>query len=195
MIIGYARVSTLDQDLGNQEKTLKERGCERIYSEKISGGKRDRPELDKMLRELKRGDVVLVQKLDRLGRSLSHLMEMVNFFKEQGIGFRVLDGSMDTTTPQGSLVFHIMGAIAEFERGLISERTKDALAYKKSIGVKLGRRFVVDREKMGVLEGLKKEGKGRLEIMGEMGITHYKYYQLVNRSGGDPSLEKSANHV
>lgn len=195
MIIGYARVSTLDQDLGNQEKTLKERGCEKIYSEKISGGKRERPELDKMLGELKKGDVVVVQKLDRLGRSLSHLMEMVSFFKERGIGFRVLDGSMDTTTPQGSLVFHIMGAIAEFERGLISERTKDALAYKKSIGVQLGRRLVIDKEKMGVLDGLRRGGKKREEIMEEMGITHYKYYQLVGRMGMVDVPVNPANHV
>lgn len=190
MIIGYARVSTVDQSLEAQERLLRDRGCEKVFGEKLSGSKRGRPELDRMLGELKEGDIVMVCKLDRLGRSLRDLIDLVNMFQEKKVGFKVVDGSVDTTTPQGMMVFHIMGAIAEFERELARERTREMLAYKKSIGVKLGRRFVVDREKMGRLEELKKAGKGRLEIMGEMGITHYKYYQLVNRSGGEVSPGK-----
>lgn len=165
MIIGYARVSTVDQDLGRQEKALREKGCELIFSDKMSGGKKSRPELDRMMNVLRAGDIVMVQKLDRLGRSLKDLIDLMRRFKEKGVGFKLVDGSIDTMTPQGVLLFHMMGAIAEFERELSRERIKDTLAYKKSIGVKLGRRFVVDREKMGRLEELKREGKGRLEIM------------------------------
>lgn len=195
MIIGYARVSTLDQSLEAQDRLLRDRGCEKVFGEKLSGSKRGRPELDRMLEELKEGDVVMVCKLDRLGRSLRDLIDLVTSFQEKKVGFKVVDGSVDTTTPQGMMVFHVMGAIAEFEREMARERTRDMLAYKKSIGVKLGRRLVIDKEKMGVLDGLRKGGKKREEIMEEMGITHYKYYQLVGRMGMVDVPVKSANHA
>ena len=125
MKIGYARVSTDDQDLGRQLQALRKAGCKMIFQENVSGANRNRPELDKMLAKLRPGDVIVIQKLDRLGRSLQHLIELVDHFRENKVGFVSLSDNFDTTTSQGKLLFNIMGAIAEFERDLISERTKD----------------------------------------------------------------------
>jgi DNA invertase Pin-like site-specific DNA recombinase len=147
-LIGYARVSTDGQDLTRQTEALKEAGCNVIFEEKISGGKEQRPELDKMLKELKAGDCVVIQKLDRLGRSLSHLLKLIEGFKRDGIQFKSLTDNFDTTTSQGIFIFQIMAAVAELERSMIRERTKDGLRVKKSQGVTLGRPFkVVDTEK------------------------------------------------
>ena len=140
MIIGYARVSTQDQNLDAQLDALREAGCKRIYQEKISGASKERPELKRMLEELEPGDEVLVWKLDRLGRSLSDLIQIVNDFQEKSIGFRCLqDAFVDTTTPQGRLVFSIFGALAEFERNIIRERTKAGLAAARARGRQGGR--------------------------------------------------------
>lgn len=136
---GYARVSTLDQDLGRQIQALQQAGCEKIYSDKVSGKKVKRPQLDALLDDLQAGDVVVIQKLDRLGRSLSHLIELVKTFDAKGVDFISLTDNFNTTTSQGRLIFNIMGSIAEFERDLISERTKNGLAYVKSQGRVLGR--------------------------------------------------------
>jgi len=138
-LIGYARVSTEGQDLTRQIEALRVVGCDLIYEEKISGGKEDRPELLKMLEELKAGDCVVIQKLDRLGRSLSHLLKLIEGFNRDGIHFRSLTDNFDTTTSQGIFIFQIMAAVAELERSMIRERTKDALRVKKANGVKLGR--------------------------------------------------------
>lgn len=181
MIIGYARVSREEQDLGRQIKALQDAGCQQIYTDKISGAKDKRPQLDAMLSALGEGDVVVVQKLDRLGRSLRHLIDMVMKFKERGVGFRVVDGSMDTTTPQGTLVFHIIGAIAEFERELIRERTKDALAFKRSQGVRLGRPEKQEPELEFKFKQLDIAGFDREGICRTLDIKQWKYYALKNK--------------
>lgn len=181
MIIGYARVSTEDQDLGRQVSALEGAGCQKIYMDKISGSKQSRPELDLMFNNLQPGDVVVVQKLDRLGRSLKHLIGIIEDFKKKGVGFRVIDGSIDTTTPQGELVFHIIGAIAQFERALIQGRTKDALAYKKSIGVQLGRPKVDNSSLKSEFDRLVANGMQREEIRKKMNLSMYKYYNLANQ--------------
>jgi len=134
MIIGYARVSTDDQNLDAQTDALQAAGVERIFSEKISGSMRKRPELDKMLDQLRPGDVIVVTKYDRLARSLRDLLDLVEAIKEQGAGFRSLAEDIDTTTPAGRLVFHVFASIAQFERERISERTKEGLQAAKARG-------------------------------------------------------------
>ncbi|WP_299616392.1 recombinase family protein [uncultured Tateyamaria sp.] len=127
MIIGYARVSTDDQSLESQTDALSVAGAEKVFADKISGSKRARPELDKMLEQLRDGDVVIVTKYDRLARSLKDLLEIVEAIRECGAGFRSLAEDIDTTTPAGRLVFHVFASIAQFERERISERTKEGL--------------------------------------------------------------------
>jgi DNA invertase Pin-like site-specific DNA recombinase len=127
MILGYARVSTTDQSLDAQTDALTAAGAERIYADTISGTARTRPELDRMLDQLRAGDVVVVAKYDRLARSLRDLLDIVQAIRDRGAGFRSLAEEIDTTTPAGRLIFHVFASIAEFERDRISERTKEGL--------------------------------------------------------------------
>ena len=127
MIIGYARVSTDDQNLDAQTDALTAAGAERVFADKISGTKRERLELDKMLDQLRPGDVVVVAKYDRLARSLRDLLDIVEAIQARGAGFRSLAEDIDTTTPAGRLVFHVFASIAQFERERISERMKEGL--------------------------------------------------------------------
>ena len=134
MIIGYARVSTDDQNLDSQLDALKAAGALRIFSDKISGSLRKRPELDRLLDQLRDGDVIVVTKYDRLARSLRDLLDIVEVIKERGAGFRSLAEDIDTTTPAGRLVFHVFASIAQFERERISERTKEGLEAARKRG-------------------------------------------------------------
>ncbi|CAM4308676.1 recombinase family protein [Pseudoalteromonas maricaloris] len=140
MKIGYARVSTADQKELAQTDALSSVGCERIYIDRVSGKSRERPELTKMLEALRQDDVVIVQRLDRLGRSLKDLISLLDQLKDQGVKFVSLVENIDTTTAVGELAFHIIGAIAQFERRLISERTKSGLAAARARGRKGGRK-------------------------------------------------------
>jgi len=134
MIIGYARVSTDDQNLDSQLDALKAAGALRIFCDKISGSLRKRPELDRLLDQLRDGDVIVVTKYDRLARSLRDLLDIVEVIKERGAGFRSLAEDIDTTTPAGRLVFHVFASIAQFERERISERTKEGLEAARKRG-------------------------------------------------------------
>jgi DNA invertase Pin-like site-specific DNA recombinase len=127
MILGYARVSTRDQNLDGQRDALTAAGVERIFADTITGTARTRPELDRLLSELRSGDVVVVTKYDRLARSLKDLLEIVDLIQTRGAGFRSLGEDIDTTTPAGRLVFHVFASIAQFERERIVERTKEGL--------------------------------------------------------------------
>lgn len=140
MLIGYARVSTIDQNLDLQLDALTMAGCAHIFQDEgVSGGKARRPGLDKAIKRLKSGDVLVVWRLDRLGRSMRHLIELTTHLEARGIGFRSLSDAIDTSTASGKLFFHVTGAFAEFERNLISERTKAGMAAAKARGVKIGR--------------------------------------------------------
>ena len=134
MILGYARVSTKDQNLDGQRDALTAAGAERIFEEKVTGTARSRPELEQMLKDLRNGDVVVVTKYDRLARSLKDLLEIVDLIQARGAGFRSLGEDIDTTTPSGRLVFHVFASIAQFERERIIERTKEGLAAARKRG-------------------------------------------------------------
>jgi len=139
MKIGYARVSTIDQNPNAQRDALKLAGCEKIVTEKISGASVKRPKLEKLLRSLNAGDVLTVWRLDRVGRSLPHLLDVVGDLEGKGAGFQSLSEDINTTTAGGRLVFHLMGALAEFERSLIIERTQAGLQAARKRGVRVGR--------------------------------------------------------
>lgn len=159
MLIGYARVSTRDQNLELQIRSLEKAGCERIYTEKATGAGRDRPELTAALDFMRpnSGDTLVVWKLDRLARSLKQLIETVENLEKQGIGFRSLTEAIDTTTSGGKLIFHIFGALAEFEKGLIKERTIAGLSAAREMGRKGGRPSLITDEDLKVAKLLLKD--------------------------------------
>lgn len=146
MLIGYARVSTQDQNLDLQVEALQKSGCDKIYKEIVSGGKADRRTLTEAFSYLRSGDILVVWRLDRLGRSLKQLIELINALKEREIGFKSIIEAIDTTTPTGQFFFHITGAFAELERDLIRERTKAGLASARARGRKGGRPKAIDAE-------------------------------------------------
>jgi DNA invertase Pin-like site-specific DNA recombinase len=140
MKIGYARISTDEQTLSLQLDALQAADCENIFSDEgISGATRNRPGLSSALSAVNKGDILVVWKLDRLGRSLPHLLELITGLGEEGIGFQSLSEQIDTSSAGGRLVFHIMGALAEFERSLISERTKAGMKAARRRGIHVGR--------------------------------------------------------
>jgi DNA invertase Pin-like site-specific DNA recombinase len=132
MLVGYARVSTVEQNLHLQQDALTAAGCKKMFQDTLSGVREDRPGLDAVLDYLRPGDTLVVWKLDRLGRSLPHLIETVRALEARGIGFKSLRENIDTTTSGGKLVFHIFAALAEFERTLIRERTRAGLKAARS---------------------------------------------------------------
>ncbi len=139
MLVGYARVSTHDQTLDLQKDALTQNGCTRIFTDTISGSTTERPGLNEALKFLREGDVLAVWRLDRVGRSLRHLIDTVSLLLERRIGFKSLTENIDSTTPGGKLVFHVFGALAEFERDLIRERTQAGLAAARARAKKGGR--------------------------------------------------------
>jgi len=147
-LIGYARVSTAEQDTALQTDELRKAGCERIFDDTVSGAKAERPGLTAALEFLRDGDVLVVWRLDRLGRSLPHLIEVVSTLEARGVGFRSLTEAIDTTTPGGRLIFHVFGALGQFERDLIRDRTKAGLAAAAARGRKGGRKPVVTDDKL-----------------------------------------------
>jgi DNA invertase Pin-like site-specific DNA recombinase len=169
MKIGYARVSTDEQNLDLQKQALRAAGCRHIIEDPgLSGADRSRPRLNEALSKLKKGDVLVVWKLDRLGRSLAHLIELIDTIGKQGAGFASLTESIDTTTAGGRLVFHMMGALAEFERELIRERTTSGMQAAKRRGKHVGRPFKLTRQKIEHARELIASGKESRNAMAEM---------------------------
>ena len=157
MKIGYARVSTEDQNLDMQIDALKEAKCDHIYEEKISGKVNDRPALDKALNFMRKGDTLVVWKLDRLGRSLRHLIEVINNLMDDGMYFMSLQENIDTTSTSGKLIFHIFAALAEFEREIISERTKGGLKAARARGRYGGRPKKLNEEQAQMVKKMWKD--------------------------------------
>jgi DNA invertase Pin-like site-specific DNA recombinase len=187
MIIGYARVSTRDQNLDLQLDALQKEKCDKIYKEIISGAKSERPILQEMLNQIRPGDVIVIWKLDRLGRSLRNLVDIVGQLINQGVGLKSLHDNIDTTTPQGRLTFNIFASLAEFERDLISERTKAGLESARARGRLGGKPKGLSKEAESTAcaaETLYKEGKLSVnQIAKQLGIaknTLYKYLRHRN---------------
>jgi|JI8StandDraft_2_1071088.scaffolds.fasta_scaffold00406_22 DNA invertase Pin-like site-specific DNA recombinase len=195
MKIGYARVSTQEQSLDLQTDALKQAGCEKIFEEKVSGAKQSRPELDKMLEQLRKGDIIMVYKLDRLGRSIKHLLELVEIFKNKEVELVSISDNIDTSSIQGRLVFNIFASIAEFERDLIRERTMAGLQAAKKRGRIGGRpKGLSDKAQRLALvaEALYKENTLSVnEIAKNLGIskaTLYKYLRFRGVQVGNPII-------
>ncbi|GAB3319884.1 recombinase family protein [Larkinella ripae] len=186
MKIGYARVSTLDQNLSLQLNALQKAGCEKIYQEKISGTKTQRPQLDKMIEHVRAGDTIVFWKLDRLGRDVKHLIELVGDLEKREVGLISLNDPIDTTTAQDRLVFRIFASLAEFERETIRERTLAGVAAAKAKGVVLGRpEGLTDEAKRQarVVESLHRDGVSVSEIARQLKIsrtTAYSYLKYRN---------------
>ncbi|MEG2162498.1 recombinase family protein [Chryseobacterium sp.] len=187
MKIGYIRISTQDQNYNLQEDALNKLGCEMIFKETVSGAKKERPQLKKLLEQIRKGDVVVVYKLDRLGRSLKHLLEIVEILNSKNVALQSLHDNIDTTTPQGRLFFNISASFAEFEKDLIRERTKAGLEAARERGKKGGRRKGLSKEaqqKAIIAENYYNEGiKSVNEIATDLKIskmTLYKYLRERN---------------
>jgi len=181
MLIGYARVSTDDQNLDLQSDALTQAGCDRILEDRISGSKSERPGLKEVLNYARTGDTIVVWRLDRLSRSLKDLIEMVTLLESKGIGLKSLQEAIDTSSSSGKLIFHIFGALAEFERNLIRERTHAGLQAARARGRKGGRPKSLDKDKQALVVKLYEEKKHTVkQICQMMGIskpTLYKYIE------------------
>ena len=183
MIFGYARVSTHEQSLDLQIDALLKAGCkeENIITDKISATYKDRPGLDQLLAKLREGDEIVVWRLDRLGRSLRHLMDLMSDFESQNIGFKSIEENIDTTTATGKLTFHIFGAMAEFERNLIRERTLAGLSAARARGRMGGRPGKLSETQIKQLNKLYKDKEISIAQLCEMfkisKPTLYKYLQ------------------
>lgn len=179
MLIGYARVSTLDQNPQLQIDALTIAGCEKIFMDKISGAASERPEMNKMKEQFRKGDTLVVWRLDRLGRSLKDLIEWVAYLDSIGVALKSLHESIDTGTPSGKLVFHIFGALAEFERNLIRERTMAGLSAARARGRKGGRPKKLNESKQKLAREMydsrKYEIKEICEVLKISKPTLYKY--------------------
>ena len=184
MLLGYARVSTKDQNLDLQLDALRLHRCEKFFSDTVSGAKAVRPGLDQILTEARSKDIIVVWKLDRLGRSLKHLVELVAELNERNIGLRSLNDPIDTTTAQGRLVFNIFASLAEFEREIIRERTHAGLAAARARGRVGGKKPGLSEEaqrKARVAESFYNEGLPVNQISRDLGIskaTLYKYLRF-----------------
>jgi DNA invertase Pin-like site-specific DNA recombinase len=182
MILGYARVSTSDQDLALQRDALTAAGCERIFTDTMTGTSTERPGLSKALAVLSAGDTLVVWKLDRLGRSLAHLVHLVAELGGRGIGFRSLSDPIDTESAGGRLVLHIMGALAEFERSLIVERTQAGLQVAKKRGRKLGRPIKLSAAQVAHARSLLSSGEDGRTVAKSFGVARSTLYAAIKTS-------------
>lgn len=171
MLVGYARVSTDDQSLDLQRDALAAAGCEVVFDDVMSGASRERPGLRDALSFLRRGDVLVVWRLDRLGRSLQHLVEVINDLAARGIEFRSLSDNIDTSSASGKLVFHIFAALAEFERELIRERTRAGLAAARARGRVGGRPRILAAERLEMARAALASGQSARQVARALGVS------------------------
>ena len=181
MKIGYARVSTADQSLDLQTDALKAAGCKKIFSDRgVSGTKAERPGLDKALAQIRKKDTLVIWKLDRLGRSLSDLLSIVEYLRERGANFLSIQDGFDTSTASGKMVFSVIGAMAEYEHNLIRERTMAGLAAARSRGRMGGRPKSLDESQVKVAIALAEAGKLTInEICAQVGCSRSTYYRQI----------------
>lgn len=182
-LIGYARVSTLDQDLALQLDALHQAGCVRVFEDRgVSGAKAERPGLTAALGYVRDGDVLVVWKLDRLGRSMVHLIDTVTGLETRGVGLQSLTEAIDTTTPGGRLIFHVFGALGQFERDLIRERTRAGLAAAAARGRKGGRKPVVTPDKLKRARTLIAQGLTVREVAARLKVGKTALYEALEGS-------------
>ena len=187
MKLGYARVSTAEQNLEMQIDALRKEKCEKIFQETVSGAKTERKELTKLLEQVREGDVIVIWKLDRLGRSLKHLVTLINELIEKGVGLKSLNDPIDTTSAQGRLVFNLFASLAEFERDLIRERTQAGLKAARARGRTGGRpRGLSEQAKKTAVaaEALYREGKLSVNDIAEnLDICKATLYRYLRHQG------------
>ncbi len=179
--LGYARVSTLDQNEDLQHDALRQAGCARIFTDKASGKLDRRPGLDALLDQVRPGDTVVVWRLDRLGRSLRHLIDTVRALDEREVAFRSLTEAIDTSTPGGRLIFHVFGALAEFERDLIRERTQAGLAAARARGRTGGRPTVWTADKLRTARAMRESGDYDVASIAKvLGVSRASVYRALD---------------
>jgi len=183
-LLGYARVSTLEQNADLQADALTAAGCWRVFTDHVSGAKAERPELDRVLEQLRDGDTLVIWRLDRLGRSLRHLIDVVADLSARGVGFWSVSESIDTTTSGGRLVFHVFGALAEFERDLIRERTLAGLQAGRRRGRAGGRPALMTKDKTTTAQRMYDQQELTVEqIARALGVSRSTIYRALNRTG------------
>jgi DNA invertase Pin-like site-specific DNA recombinase len=181
MFIGYARVSTADQTLDLQKDALEKAGCTKIFTDTASGAKAERTGLDEALNYVRSGDTLVVWRLDRLGSPLTHLISTITGLNNRHIGFKSITESIDTTTSGGKLIFHIFGALAEFERDIIRERTQAGLSAARARGRKGGRPKSLSPKKAQQLRTLYKDKTNTIdEICRTLNISRATLYRYIN---------------
>ncbi|QFY43390.1 helix-turn-helix domain-containing protein [Candidatus Methylospira mobilis] len=199
MLVGYARVSTNDQHLDLQQDALRAAQCDDIYTDTASGAKMQRPGLTDALKQCRSGDTLVVWKLDRLGRSLPHLVETVRDLVARGVGFKSLQENIDTTTSGGKLIFHIFASLAEFERDIIRERTHAGLSAARARGRNGGRPAGVDERKKKAAIALSRDKersvKDICEIVGISRNTYYKYTRAEDKPAAASKKPKNAGKL
>jgi DNA invertase Pin-like site-specific DNA recombinase len=182
MLIGYARVSTTDQNLALQKEALEKAGCERIYEDTISGTRTDRPGLAKALEMLRSGDTLVVWKLDRLGRSVKNLITLVEELNAKSIHFKSLTDSIDTSTPSGRFFFHVMASLAQMERELIVERTRAGLEVARALGRTGGRKRSMTDSKITSAKRLLASGVPPRDVAKDLGVSLATLYRWIPAS-------------
>lgn len=191
MQIGYARVSTDDQDHALQLDALRAAGCERIVTETASGSRHDRPELIALLEHARSGDTLVVWRLDRLGRSLRHLIDLSEQLQQRGIALRSLNEAIDTSTPAGRFMFSILGALAAMEREIIVERTKAGLRAAAARGRRGGRPAALDEQKVRAAKAMLASGTmSAIEVAHQLGVSPSTLYRHI--PGGRGALAEAA---
>jgi DNA invertase Pin-like site-specific DNA recombinase len=184
MMIGYARVSTRDQNLDLQRDALTKAGCARLFEEHASGARDDRPELAAALSHARTGDVLCVYKLDRLGRSIRSLIDFVTALRDRGVEFKSLSDAIDTTTPAGRFFFHVLAALAEMERDLIRERTNAGLAAARARGRKGGRRPKLSDKQIAHARALLADGGTTIkDVAASLGVNRATIYRALGLYG------------
>jgi DNA invertase Pin-like site-specific DNA recombinase len=188
-LAGYARVSTVDQDAELQHRALVDAGCARIWTDHASGAQRDRPQWSALTEQLRPGDTVVVWKLDRCARSLSHLVAMIENLNDRGVGIRSLTEPIDTTSSSGRLLLHIIGAMAEFERDLIRERTKAGMGAARASGRLVGRPATMSVERVAEARRMLHSGTSKAGVARVLGVSRSTLYRALDADA--PATEQS----